>query len=162
MGCPFMKRYSKAYLAKHPHKKGKDLDATKKALHTFQQTPATLMSFIEGTRYTSQKKSAQNSPYRYLLKPKSGGIGFVINTMNQKIQHLLDVTIVYPDVKHSLWRFLCRQVDSIKVHVRLLPIPQAFLTPSLLENEETLSLFRDWLNEEWNKKDQLIHQMKQI
>ena len=112
--------------------------------------------------YTSQKKSAQNSPYRYLLKPKSGGIGFVINTMNQKIQHLLDVTIVYPDVKHSLWRFLCRQVDSIKVHVRLLPIPQAFLTPSLLENEETLSLFRDWLNEEWNKKDQLIHQMKQI
>ena len=50
MGCPFMKRYSKEYLAKNPHKKGKDLVSTRKAVETFKRTPASMMNFIEGTR----------------------------------------------------------------------------------------------------------------
>jgi len=32
MGFPFMKRYSKSYLKKHPEKKGKDLELTKKSM----------------------------------------------------------------------------------------------------------------------------------
>jgi 1-acyl-sn-glycerol-3-phosphate acyltransferase len=61
MGCPFMKRYSKDYLAKYPHKKGKDLQATRKAMQLFQYTPATVMNFVEGTRYTSLKKINSNN-----------------------------------------------------------------------------------------------------
>ena len=160
MGCPFMKRYSQSYLAKHPHKKGKDLIATRKALTSFKQMPSSIMSFVEGTRYTPQKKILQHSPYQYLLKPKAGGIGFVIDAMGKQINQLLDVTIVYPHDEHSLWSFLCRGVDSIKIHVRELPIPQQFLNSSLLEDETKLSAFRDWLNQQWADKDQLIAMMK--
>ena len=160
MGCPFMKRYTPAYLAKHPHKKGKDLKATQKALQLFKQTPATLMSFIEGTRYTTEKSLQQQSPYQHLLKPKAGGIGLVISAMNQQINQLLDVTISYPNGDHSLWNFLCNRMQTIHVHIRQLPIPKEFLSPSLIEDDKTQSEFRQWLNEKWAEKDELITLMK--
>lgn len=160
MGCPFMKRYSPAYLAKNPHKKGTDLQATKKALEGFKHTPATLMSFIEGTRYTAQKKSQQKSPYQHLLKPKAGGISFVISAMNKQINQLLDVTITYPKPDSSLWDFLCHGIDLIKIHVRQLAIPEQFLNSSLLDDEKTQSEFRHWLNQKWAEKDELITAMK--
>ena len=160
MGCPFMKRYTPAYLAKNPHKKGGDLQATKKALTVFKQSPATLMSFVEGTRYTPQKKLQQNSPYQHLLKPKAGGVGFVIDAMSKQINQILDVTIVYPHHQNSLWNFLCRRIDSIKIHVRQLPIPSQFLNSSLLEDDKIQTEFRHWLNQQWSEKDQLMTLMK--
>lgn len=160
MGCPFMKRYSPAYLAKNPHKKGKDLQATQKALTVFKQTPASLMSFVEGTRYTQQKKLAQNSPYQHLLKPKAGGISFVISAMNKQINQLLDVTITYSEEEHSLWDFLCHRINSIKVNIRQISIPKQFLTASLIDNDKIQLEFREWLNEKWFEKDQLINEMK--
>ena len=160
MGCPFMKRYTPAYLAKHPHKKGQDVKATQKALELFKQTPGTLMSFIEGTRYTPEKKRQQHSPYEHLLKPKAGGIGYVISTMNKDLNQLLDVTISYPKGEHSLWNFLCYRIQSINVHVRSIPIPQQFLTLSLIEDDKIQSEFRHWLNDQWAEKDQLMSIMK--
>ena len=160
MGCPFMKRYSPAYLAKNPHKQGKDLEATQKALKLFKHTPSTLMSFVEGTRYTPQKQRQQHSPYQHLLKPKAGGVGFVIGAMDQKITQLVDVTIVYPHQENSLWDFLCHRIDTIKLHIRQIPIPKKFLNASLLTNDKTQSEFREWLNQQWSEKDELITLMK--
>ena len=156
MGCPFMKRYSKTYLEKYPHKKGKDLQATQKALKLLKQSPTTIMSFIEGTRYTPEKSQLQNSPYRHLLKPKAGGISFVIDTMKAQITDMLDVTIVYPDEHHSLWDFLCHRITGVKVNIRQLPIPEKFLKTSLLENHDISLEFREWINEKWAEKDNFI------
>ena len=159
MGCPFMKRYSKTYLEKHPHKKGKDLQSTKKALQLLKQSPTTIMSFVEGTRYTPEKTKLQKSPYQHLLRPKAGGISFVIDTMKTQLTDILDVTIVYPDKHHSLWDFLCHRISVIKVNIRQIPIPQQFLTTSLLDNNDIALEFRDWLNEKWAEKDVLISRL---
>ena len=160
MGCPFMKRYSKEYLAKQPHKQGKDLISTRKAIEGFKNTPASIMNFIEGTRFTSAKKELQNSPYTHLLKPKAGGISFIISAMGQQITNLLDVTIVYPEGNHSLWDFLCKRIKSIKINIRLLPIPKQFTSPELMSNDQTLSEFKNWLNQQWTEKDNLITALK--
>lgn len=106
MGCPFMKRYSKAYLEKNPHKKGKDLEATKKAIHSFQGQPVTIANFVEGTRFTPAKKALQGSEYRHLLRPKAGGISFVIGSMGSQIHKLLDLSIVYAE-KSILYGISC-------------------------------------------------------
>ena len=160
MGCPFMKRYSKDYLAKNPEKKGQDLLATQKAVRSFQYRPVTIMNFIEGTRFNYEKSQQQQSPYQHLLKPKAGGISFVISSMGKKFTSLLDVTIVYSEKNHSLWDFLCKRVKTVKVHIRELPIPEQFLSPSLLEDDRTQSEFREWLNDYWQVKDQLISSLK--
>lgn len=160
MGCPFMKRYSKDYLAKKPHKQGKDLLSTQKAIETFKRTPASIMNFVEGTRFTCNKKEQQNSPYTHLLKPKAGGISFIISNMGQQITNLLDVTIVYSEKNHSLWDFLCNRISSIKVNIRSLPIPTHFMSPKLINDQKTQSEFKEWLNEQWAQKDNLIASLK--
>jgi 1-acyl-sn-glycerol-3-phosphate acyltransferase len=160
MGCPFMKRYSKSYLAKKPHKKGKDVEATLKAIETFKKTPASIMNFVEGTRFTADKQIEQQSPYQHFLKPKAGGIGFVIAAMNKHINSLLDVTIIYPDEHHSLWDFLCKRIKLIKVHVRELPIPAEFREPNATDNPDTEIKFREWLNEQWAEKDRIAKELK--
>ena len=131
MGCPFMKRYSKEYLAKNPHKQGKDLISTRKAIDAFKRTPASIMNFIEGTRFTSQKKELQKSPYNHLLKPRAGGISFIISSMGEQINGLIDVTIIYPKQHLSLWDFLCKRIESIKINIRHLPIPTQFTSAKL-------------------------------
>ncbi|KTD25733.1 putative acyltransferase [Legionella lansingensis] len=160
MGCPFMKRYSKEYLVKNPHKKGKDLLAASKAIELFKHAPATIMSFVEGTRFSMQKSKEQKSPYQFLLKPKAGGLSFVISTMGHQFTSLLDVTIIYSNAKHSLWDFLCRRIDAIKVHIRHLPIPKQFLSPSLIADDKAQEEFRNWLNNSWYEKDRLIASLK--
>lgn len=161
MGCPFMKRYSKEYLAKNPHKEGKDKKSTLKAIENFKKTPASVMNFIEGTRFTQAKQGLQNSPYTHLLKPKAGGIGFVIGAMAEHFDNLLDVTIVYPHKHHSLWDFLTKRIDTIQIFARELPIPAEFRSQQLTELPELQTQFRSWINEQWTQKDLIISQTRQ-
>ncbi len=152
---PFMKRYSKSYLAKHPEMKGKDMETTRKACEKFRTMPVSIMNFVEGTRFTPEKHQRSASPFTHLLKPKAGGIGFVLSAMGGQLHRIVDVTIVYPRQSRNFWDFLCGKVTDIRVHVRSLPI-----TPELLGNYEDDSAYRirfqAWLNGIWTEKDRRI------
>lgn len=156
LGCPFMKRYSKQYLLKNPQKKGEDLRATEKACEFFKKSPASIMSFLEGTRFSTEKQKKQKSPYQNLLKPKAGGISQIINVMNNQITSILDVTIVYPDNKKTFWDYLSGKMKSVKVTIRQLPIPSQFLNARLTSDEKLQQAFRDWLNARWQEKDLIL------
>ena len=93
---PFMQRYSKAYLAKHPEKQGQDLATTRKACERYKTNPVSVFNFLEGTRFTPEKHQQQNSPFQHLLKPKAGGIAFVLDAMGEQLHGLVNVTIYYP------------------------------------------------------------------
>lgn len=161
MGCPFMKRHSKEYLEKNPHKKVEDIKATQKALKLFKSYPSTIISFIEGTRYTPEKHLHQQSPYLNLLKPKAGGIGQVISAMGQQLQPLVDVTIVYPNRNTTLWDFLCRRVHTVCLNVRQLAVPEIFTaSEDALQDSYTQDNFRAWINDQWASKDTLITAMR--
>ncbi len=162
MGCPFMKRYSKEYIEKNPHKKGADIKATQKALKLFKSYPSAIISFIEGTRYTPEKHLNQQSPYLHLLKPKAGGIGQVISAMGKQLQPLIDVTIVYPKPNTTLWDFLCRRIQTISVNIRQLEVPEIFTcSEDALQDGYTQDSFRAWINDQWATKDALITVMKE-
>ena len=160
MGCPFMKRYSKEYLAQKPHKRGKDLASTTKAMTLFKNTPSAIMNFIEGTRFTAEKKTTQKSPYHFLLKPRAGGISFVITALEDRIKTITDLTIVYSSKKPSLWNFLCHRIDTIYVKLRQIPIPPKFFDPSLAQDKHKQLEFRHWLNRQWEEKDKLIEEIQ--
>ncbi len=125
---PFMKRYSGEFLKKHPHLKGKDIEMTRRSCEKFKDKPASLMNFVEGTRFTPEKKRRQDSPYRHLLKPRSGGIAFVLSAMGEYMRKVIDVTILYPDGAEGIWDFLCSRRTRIRVHISVFPIE-----PRLLE-----------------------------
>jgi hypothetical protein len=117
------------------------------------------MNFVEGTRFTQEKHTKQESPYKNLLKPKSGGIGFVFSTMGNMITSILDVTIVYPQGRPSFWDFLCGRVNVIKVHVEEIPVTNDFVG-DYVDDPVFRNKFQQWLNDLWHEKDIRINLMK--
>lgn len=162
---PFMRRYSKSFLAKNPHLKGKDLQTTRKACEKFQYKPVSVMNFIEGTRITPEKKARQISPFKKLLKPRAGGIAFVLSAMGHQLHQLVDVTIYYPHGIPTFWDFVCGKVKSVKVDVAVTPIENLFdeniFSDNYFEDPKQRSLFQQWLNELWEQKDQQLTQFHQ-
>src|SRR5687767_12342540 len=75
---PFMKRYSRETIAKRPELAGRDIEATRRACAKFRDLPVAIMNFVEGTRFTPEKHAKQASPFARLLKPRAGGIAFVL------------------------------------------------------------------------------------
>ena len=73
---PFMGRYTPKQIARRPELAGRDIEATRRACEKFRSMPVAIMNFVEGTRFTSAKHGKQGTPYRHLLKPKSGGFAF--------------------------------------------------------------------------------------
>ncbi|GGW91826.1 acyltransferase [Alteromonas halophila] len=161
---PFMRRYSKAFLAKHPHMQGKDMETTRRACEKFRFKPVSIMNFVEGTRFSQQKHDEQNSPYRYLLKPRAGGVAFVLSAMGNQLHKLIDVTIDYPEGVPSFWDFVSGKVKNINVNVMVTPIKEivqsGFFTDDYFTNPEAKARFQAWLNERWTEKDALIASMR--
>jgi 1-acyl-sn-glycerol-3-phosphate acyltransferase len=149
---PFMKRYSAQTLLRHPELQGKDREATRKACEKFRHLPVSVMNFVEGTRFTPAKHDAQKSPFRYLLRPKAGGVAFVLDAMGEALHAVLDVTIVYPEGPCTMMDLIAGRVRAVRVHVRERP-----LSPELIGSYDEDSAFRGrvkaWLNTLWREKD---------
>ncbi len=159
---PFMKRYSKAYLKKYPHRKGADFEITKASCEKFKDIPVSLMNFLEGTRFTEEKCHRQSSPYRYLLRPKAGGVAFALQIMGQQVRHVLDVTVVYPEGEiPGFWSLLSGQVSTVIVDVRQLELGEELLQGNYEEDLEFRKLFHRWVATLWQQKDDNIGRLRQ-
>jgi 1-acyl-sn-glycerol-3-phosphate acyltransferase len=157
---PFMKRYSAEYLERHPEKRGKDLETTRKACERYRHFPVTILNFLEGTRFTREKQSDQDSPYTNLLRPRIGGIGFVIASLGEQLEAILDVTLIYPHADMSTWDFVSGRIDRIVVAVRVIDVPREFVDPAIIEPGEARQRFKAWIEEIWRQKDELIERTR--
>ncbi|MCP5163007.1 MAG: acyltransferase [Hahellaceae bacterium] len=158
---PFMKRYTKAFLEKHPELAGKDLETTRKACEKFKYTPVTVFNFIEGTRFTEQKHQRQQSPFKHLLKPKAGGAAFVLGAMGEQLHTMLDITIVYPQRAPSFWEYLCGKAHCIVVDIKTIKLPESFLGRNYETDEAFKKDFQQWITQLWYEKDHRLHILKQ-
>jgi 1-acyl-sn-glycerol-3-phosphate acyltransferase len=140
---PFLERSAAAY---------KDTDTTLKACEKFKKIPVSVMNFVEGTRFTIEKHHKQSSPYTNLLKPKAGGIAFVLTAMGKQIHSILDVTIAYPHGARSFWAFLCGKVPEIRVRVQSIPVNSELLG-DYFHDRKFRKQFMLWLNALWAEKD---------
>lgn len=156
---PFMRRYSRAFLQKHPHLKGKDLETTKKACEKFRFKPVSIMNFVEGTRWTADKHQKQGAPFKHLLTPKAGGIAFVLSAMGDQLHKLLDVTIHYPQGIPNFWDFICGKVQQVQVKIRILPLDDVNGS-HYFEDPQQKQAFQQWLNQLWQQKDESLQQLQ--
>jgi 1-acyl-sn-glycerol-3-phosphate acyltransferase len=142
LDMPFMKRYTREYLERHPEMRGRDLEATRKACEKFRDTPTTVINFVEGTRSTEDKRSHRESPYRHLMPPRAGGAAFALGAMGDILHALIDVTIVYGDGAPSLWDLCCGRVKRIVVDVRSEPIESWITDGDYMEDAEFRQRFQ--------------------
>jgi len=149
---PFMKRHSQAFLKKNPHLKGDDLKTTRKACKKFKHKPVSVMSFIEGTRFTQEKHDKQKSPFQYLLKPKAGGIGFVLDAMGEHLNKIVNITIYYPNEIPKFSDFICGKVNQVRVNIEVLEIDQSLKGDYFNDRAFKIS-FQKRVNQIWQEKD---------
>ena len=158
---PFMKRYSKAFLEKHPELKGKDLEITKAACELFKRQPVTVVNYLEGTRFTEAKRQEQQSPYRYLLKPKAGGVAFVLAALGEQLDALLDVTIVYPgNQAPGFWALLNGSISRVIIDIQVRELDPALWAGDYENDPDFRQTVQAWVNQLWSAKDQRIEALR--
>lgn len=159
---PFMKRYSRQQLQKRPELAGRDIEATRRACAKFMHIPVSMMNFVEGTRFTLAKHRHQDSPFAHLLKPRAGGIAFVLDAMGRALHSILDVTIVYPDGRPTMLDLFANRVREIRVNIRERPIPAELLGGDYQNDPVFRERVQGWLNELWLEKDRLIGERRAV
>lgn len=157
---PFMQRRSREYLERHPEARGQDLEATRRACEHFRHNPTSVMNFVEGTRFTPEKHDAQDSPYRHLLKPRAGGVAFVLSAMGDILHRMLDVTIVYPHRTPSFWDMCCGRLRKVIVRVEVRDIPAWTMQGDYQQDEAFRARLQAWLGEIWAAKDAEIARLR--
>lgn len=158
---PFMKRYSKAFLQRHPEMKGQDLIITRRACEKFRDLPVTVVNYLEGTRFTPAKQAAQGSPYRNLLKPKAGGVAFVLAALGEQLDAILDVTLVYPQGRAAgFWSLVSGQLPRVIVDIRTRALEPVLWQGDYQNDPAFRLLIQDWVNRLWAQKDARIEQLR--
>jgi len=158
---PYMKRYSRQFIEKHPELRGKDMETTRKYCEKFKNSPVSVINFLEGTRFSYTKHDKQKSSFSHLLLPKAGGVAIVLSSMGEYLSKIVNVTIVYPENKPPVdfWHFLRGDIHFITVRVSVLPIPKEFIGKNYEEDNDVREEFKKWVNQLWQEKDQLIEEI---
>ncbi len=150
---PFMHRYTPEYLKQHPEKRGRDLATTRRFCQRYRGIPVTILNFIEGTRFSRQKHEDQQSPYRFLLRPRVGGISFVLASLGDQLDAVIDVTLVYPRRDVTMWDFVTNKLPWIRVHARHLDVPESFTNAAVTEPGPERERLKQWVEQVWLEKD---------
>ena len=149
---PFMKRGK----GRAAHQS--DIEATRDACRKFERIPTTVMNFLEGTRYSAARARSQGSPYRHLLKPRTGGLSIALASLGQRFESVVDVTIAYPDGTPRFWDLMCGRVTQVVVEVEILPVPDVTSGQSgrAAINRAAVA---DWVESRWLAKDEKLERI---
>lgn len=156
LDMPFMRRYSHSYLIRHPERRGKDVETTRRSCEKFRTHPTTIVNFVEGSRFTEDKRRQTRSPYKNLLPPKAAGIAMALGVLGAQFDKLLDVTLCYPENNDSpFFDMLSGKLTRIVVRVNLLPVAEE-LHGDYVSDKNFKRRFQQWLNSLWEEKDALL------
>ena len=136
----------------------KDLATARAACEKFRIVPTSVISFIEGTRFTADKHRESKSPYTRLLPPKAAGIAVTLETMGSTFASLLDVTIAYPQGVPTFVDVMAGRLKEVIVHVRAMPVPQELL-PQEGHPPASRTRVQRWINGLWQEKDAELARM---
>ncbi|MFH7829142.1 acyltransferase [Kluyvera chengduensis] len=160
LDMPFMRRYSRSYLIRHPERRGKDVETTRRSCEKFRAHPTTIVNFVEGSRFTPEKRLQTRSPYQNLLPPKAAGIAMALNVLGTQFDKLLDVTLCYPENdKTPFYDMLSGKLTRIVVRVNLRPIAPE-MHGDYVGDKNFKRRFQLWLNALWEEKDHQITDIK--
>jgi len=163
---PFVRRHSREELEKRPDLRGRDLENARKACEKFRTVPVAMMTFPEGTRYSERKRDRSHSPFRNLLKPRIGGLGQVLYALGDRLDALIDVTIVYPveegtGAAPSFWDLLTGKVPRVVAQARRIEIPEELLGRDFETDPAFYQDLRQWIMQLWQEKESLIDRLEE-
>jgi 1-acyl-sn-glycerol-3-phosphate acyltransferase len=162
---PFMRRDSTATLARRPGLKGRDLERAREACEKFRHLPVAMMNFPEGTRFSIAKRDRSESPFRNLLQPRIGGMGQVLYALGDRLDALIDVTIVYPASDPAgrpptFWDLLTGRVQRVEARAQRREIPATLRGRDFRTDPQYRRELEAWMTRMWEEKDALIGRLQ--
>lgn len=159
LDMPFMRRYSREFLIRNPHLKGKDLETTRRSCARFKNTPTTVVNYVEGTRYTPEKQGRTRGDFKHLLPPKSGGIAYTLAAMGEQFEGIVNITLAYPKNRtHPFKSVLFGQMKKVVVRIEVLPVDSS-VSGDYFNDKPYKREFQLWLTELWKKKDKTLDEI---
>lgn len=156
LDMPFMRRYSREYLIRHPEMRGKDLATTRRSCEKFKYSPTTVVNYVEGTRFTAEKQRKSKAGYDYLLQPKTGGIAYTLAAMGDQFDNIIDVTLAYPENRGKPFRdMLMGRMTKVVVRINVLPVDEK-VRGDYFKDKPFKRQFQQWLGNVWQEKDQVL------
>ena len=146
---PYVLRFSKEEGATNPELFESNKQAMSRTAETLTERPVSLLMFLEGTRFTPEKRARQESPFTNLLKPKIGGLGFALDSLQANISCMWDCTIIYEDSAPGFWDFWCGRCRNVYVEISAVPVDENFKTD--LKNS---------VHEWWQNKNERISELR--
>lgn len=131
-----------------------DLDVINRRLGNLGRHPTTIINFVEGTRFNLLKSKKTESSYRHLLKPRAGGLTYILNTFGSRIDYVLDFTIAYHTREPVFWNFLGGTCPKVNVDVQVIPMQEMLAIISSGKNAPEYPEVAAWLTGFWEGKDQ--------
>lgn len=156
LDMPFMRRYSRQQLLKKPELRGKDVSTAQEACAKFRTIPTTVINFVEGSRYTSQKSAESNSPFQHLLTPKPAGLAMAIQVLGAQFETIVNVTLAYPDnTERPFYDLLTGRMRRVQVWIEEIPITEV-QRGDYIKDKPFKRNFQNWLTSVWTEKDKQL------
>jgi len=156
LDMPFMRRYTRQQLMKKPELRGKDVQTAREACAKFRTVPTTVINFVEGSRFTPEKKIELKSPYDHLLPPKPAGLAMAINVLGDQFEKIVNVTMAYPDNEETPFLdMLSGRMKRIEVWIEEIPITEV-QRGDYMKDKPFKRGFQQWLTGVWNRKDEIL------
>src|SRR5205823_4868486 len=125
----------------------------------YRGIPVAILNFLEGTRFSLEKQADQASPYRWLLRPRIGGISFVFASLGEQLDAFFDVTLAYPGHEVRFLQFISGKVERVTVVARRIAVPPDFCTGAVTEAGPVRERFKEWIEQIWREKDALLDRL---
>jgi len=130
--------------ADEPERRRQDADRIRQACEVLKRSPAAMLTYPEGTRYTSAKHSATDGAYAHLLPPRPGGFATLLEALRDHADAVLDIDIFYPETT-SFWNFLSGGIKEPELRMSAVPVAEV---------EQPA----EWLDARWHLKDDWLAQ----
>lgn len=153
--------YDFPFLHRKSFKKAYDQNQTKRsdtqlltmAVDKFKQSSASIVNFVEGTRFSNAKSKRQHSPYKHLLKPKAGGLHTLLQALGNQLDAIIDITIVYDLPDPDFWDFLCGRCKQIRIKANTIKLNKAFGAEVHKGGPIDFETLTEWITKIWQLKD---------
>lgn len=155
---PFVRRLSRTQIEANPALAAIDRAATQAACARFLERPTGVLNFLEGTRFTPEKRAQQNPRFQHLLNPKLGGVSTVVDALSTRLHRVLDVTLFYPEGAPTFWQFLTGRAPHVVCTVRALPLPDAVHAAG--DVDAVRATLAPWIESIWREKDATLERAR--
>ncbi|MCE2461933.1 MAG: 1-acyl-sn-glycerol-3-phosphate acyltransferase [Pseudomonadales bacterium] len=140
---PIVRRRARG-LTTEDERRADDRRRVRDACTVLHESPAAMLSFAEGTRFTPERGRRLETPYRFLLPPRSGGFAEIASALRPLDVPVVDVTIAYPR-QTTFWEFLGGAAGEVSV------VAERFSVHEVLEAGPA-----SWLVDRWHRKDAIL------